>query len=109
MRELLERFALETLARQGVKDRDALIALADEVSNAVAAENLPVDPARVGQRALSNGGSGRPGECQRGERSDQPAHPFVEAAFRVHTYSIILIKSRAIDNRMVGYEGETDT
>ncbi|MFM0202811.1 GntR family transcriptional regulator [Paraburkholderia fungorum] len=41
MRELLERFALETLARQGVKDRDALIALADEVSNAVAAENLP--------------------------------------------------------------------
>lgn len=40
MRELLERFALETLARQGVKDRDALIALADEVSNAVAANNL---------------------------------------------------------------------
>ena len=41
MRELLERFALETLARQGVKDRDSLIALADEVSDAVAAENLP--------------------------------------------------------------------
>ena len=40
MRELLERYALETLARQGVKDRDALIALADEVSNAVAANNL---------------------------------------------------------------------
>ncbi|MFM0337028.1 GntR family transcriptional regulator [Paraburkholderia fungorum] len=41
MRELLERFALETLARQGVKDRDSLIALADKVSDAVAAENLP--------------------------------------------------------------------
>src|ERR1700749_2933544 len=36
MRDLLERFALETLARQGLTDRDALIALADEVSDAVA-------------------------------------------------------------------------
>ncbi|MFM0227346.1 GntR family transcriptional regulator [Paraburkholderia dipogonis] len=41
MRDLLERFALETLARQGLRDRDTLMALADEVSNAVAADNLP--------------------------------------------------------------------
>lgn len=41
MRDLLERFALETLARQGLTDRDALIALADEVSDAVAADKLP--------------------------------------------------------------------
>jgi DNA-binding GntR family transcriptional regulator len=41
MRELLERFALETLARQGLKDRDSLIALADAVSNAVASNSLP--------------------------------------------------------------------
>jgi DNA-binding GntR family transcriptional regulator len=41
MRELLERFALETLARQGIRNRDSLVALADEVSNAVASDNLP--------------------------------------------------------------------
>ena len=41
MRELLERFALETLARQGLKDRDSLVALADEVTNAVVAVDLP--------------------------------------------------------------------
>ena len=41
MRELLERFALETLARQGVRDREALVALADAVSDAVAAGDVP--------------------------------------------------------------------
>src|ERR1700743_3390161 len=41
MRELLERFALETLARQGLKDRDSLVALADAVSDAVASNSLP--------------------------------------------------------------------
>jgi DNA-binding GntR family transcriptional regulator len=41
MRELLERYALEALARQGLRDRDSLVALADEVSNAVASNNLP--------------------------------------------------------------------
>jgi DNA-binding GntR family transcriptional regulator len=41
MRELLERFALETLARQGLKDRDPLVALADDVARAVEAGNVP--------------------------------------------------------------------
>jgi DNA-binding GntR family transcriptional regulator len=41
MRELLERFALETLAREGLKDRDSLVALADAVSNAVVSNDLP--------------------------------------------------------------------
>jgi DNA-binding GntR family transcriptional regulator len=41
MRDFLERYALETLARQGLRDRDSLVALADTVSNAVAAGNLP--------------------------------------------------------------------
>jgi DNA-binding GntR family transcriptional regulator len=40
MRELVERFALETLARQGRTDRTSLLALADAVSDAVAADNL---------------------------------------------------------------------
>jgi DNA-binding GntR family transcriptional regulator len=41
MRELLERFALETLARQGPSDRESLVALADAVSDAVAAGDVP--------------------------------------------------------------------
>ncbi|HZZ12233.1 MAG TPA: GntR family transcriptional regulator [Paraburkholderia sp.] len=40
MRELLERFALETLARQGLKDRPPLIALADDVARAVEASDV---------------------------------------------------------------------
>jgi len=41
MRELLERHALESLARQGLSDPEPLIALADEVANAVGASNVP--------------------------------------------------------------------
>jgi DNA-binding GntR family transcriptional regulator len=41
MRELLERFAIEALARLGLKDRASLVALADAVANAVASKNLP--------------------------------------------------------------------
>jgi DNA-binding GntR family transcriptional regulator len=40
MRELLERFALETLARQGLKDRDLLTGYADEVAQAVEAGDV---------------------------------------------------------------------
>jgi DNA-binding GntR family transcriptional regulator len=40
MRELLERYALETLARQGLKDREPLIAFADEVARAVEAGDV---------------------------------------------------------------------
>ncbi|SKC93164.1 transcriptional regulator, GntR family [Burkholderia sp. YR290] len=41
MRELLERFALETLARQGLKDRNPLVKLADDVAHAVEAGDVP--------------------------------------------------------------------
>ncbi|AXF02290.1 GntR family transcriptional regulator [Paraburkholderia hospita] len=41
MRELLERFALETLARQGLKDRNPLVKLADDVAQAVEAGDVP--------------------------------------------------------------------
>ncbi|RFU48372.1 GntR family transcriptional regulator [Paraburkholderia sp. DHOC27] len=41
MRELLERFALETLARQGLKDRAPLDARADDVAQAVEAGDVP--------------------------------------------------------------------
>ncbi|WP_109481244.1 GntR family transcriptional regulator [Paraburkholderia sp. C35] len=41
MRELLERFALETLARQGLKDRDALVGHADDVARAVESSDVP--------------------------------------------------------------------
>jgi DNA-binding GntR family transcriptional regulator len=41
MRELLERFALETLARQGLKDRNPLVELADDVAHAVEAGDVP--------------------------------------------------------------------
>jgi DNA-binding GntR family transcriptional regulator len=40
MRELLERFALETLARHGLKDRNLVMALADEVAKAVKAKDV---------------------------------------------------------------------
>jgi DNA-binding GntR family transcriptional regulator len=40
MRELLERYALETLARQGLKDRESLIVLADDVAQAVEASDV---------------------------------------------------------------------
>jgi DNA-binding GntR family transcriptional regulator len=41
MRELLERYALETLARQGLSNPEPLIALADEVAKAVGASDVP--------------------------------------------------------------------
>lgn len=40
MRELLERYALEMLARQGLKDREPLIGFADEVAQAVEAGDV---------------------------------------------------------------------
>jgi DNA-binding GntR family transcriptional regulator len=41
MRELLERYAMETLARQGLSNPEPLIALADEVANAVRDGDVP--------------------------------------------------------------------
>jgi DNA-binding GntR family transcriptional regulator len=41
MRELLERYALETLARQGLSNPEPLIGLADEVAKAVGASDVP--------------------------------------------------------------------
>ncbi|MDR7006215.1 GntR family transcriptional regulator [Paraburkholderia strydomiana] len=40
MRELLERYALEMLARQGLKDREPMIGLADEIAHAVEAGDV---------------------------------------------------------------------
>jgi DNA-binding GntR family transcriptional regulator len=40
MRELLERFALETVARQGLRDSEPLVALADAIAEAVEAGDV---------------------------------------------------------------------
>ena len=54
MRELIERFGMETLARQGVDNVDHLLALADDVTDAVKRRNIAdyIETDHIYHRAL---------------------------------------------------------